>query len=43
MPFQPGEIKGLKGYDSLKREQKYGKNSRIDILLESARQTPLLR
>ena len=30
-----GEIKELAGYDSLKREQKYGKNSRIDILLES--------
>lgn len=30
-----GEIKELTGYESLKREQKYGKNSRIDILLES--------
>lgn len=30
-----GEINELTGYDSLKREQKYGKNSRIDILLES--------
>lgn len=30
-----GEIKELLGYESLKREQKYGKNSRIDILLES--------
>lgn len=29
-----GEIEPLAGYDSLKREQKYGKNSRIDILLE---------
>ena len=29
-----GEVKALKGYASLKREQKYGKNSRIDILLE---------
>jgi sugar fermentation stimulation protein A len=29
-----GEVKALKGYTSLKREQKYGKNSRIDILLE---------
>lgn len=28
-----GRIKELKGYPSLKREQKYGKNSRIDILL----------
>lgn len=30
-----GEIAQLTGYDSLKREQKYGKNSRIDVLLES--------
>jgi sugar fermentation stimulation protein A len=30
-----GQIKSLTGYASLKREQKYGKNSRIDILLES--------
>ena len=29
-----GAIKELQGYDSLKPEQKYGKNSRIDILLE---------
>jgi sugar fermentation stimulation protein A len=29
-----GEIKELLGYPSLKREQKYGKNSRIDVLLE---------
>ncbi len=29
-----GGIKPLVGYASLKREQKYGKNSRIDILLE---------
>ncbi len=35
-----GEIKSLKGYDSLKREQKYGKNSRIDILLESQGKPP---
>ncbi len=28
-----GRIPQLAGYDSLKREQKYGKNSRIDILL----------
>ena len=28
-----GQIQELKGYGSLKREQKYGKNSRIDILL----------
>ncbi len=29
-----GRIAPLKGYASLKREQKYGRNSRIDILLE---------
>ncbi|MEQ1649551.1 MAG: DNA/RNA nuclease SfsA [Hyphomicrobiaceae bacterium] len=31
--IQAGKIKQLKGYAELKREQKYGKNSRIDILL----------
>ena len=30
-----GQIAELRGYASLKREQKYGKNSRIDVLLES--------
>lgn len=35
-----GKIKELKGYDSLKREQKYGKNSRIDILLTSEGKPP---
>lgn len=35
-----GEIKELKGYESLKREQKYGKNSRIDVLLESPGKPP---
>lgn len=29
-----GVIKELQGYDSIKPEQKYGQNSRIDILLE---------
>jgi sugar fermentation stimulation protein A len=32
--IEAGKVKSLKGYASLKREQKYGKNSRIDILLE---------
>jgi sugar fermentation stimulation protein A len=31
--IEAGKIKELKGYAELKREQKYGKNSRIDILL----------
>ena len=33
-----GTIKELQGYNSLKTEQKYGKNSRIDILLENDEQ-----
>jgi sugar fermentation stimulation protein A len=32
--IEAGRIASLKGYPSLKREQKYGINSRIDILLE---------
>ncbi len=32
--IQNGTIKELQGYDSIKPEQKYGQNSRIDILLE---------
>jgi sugar fermentation stimulation protein A len=32
---QNGVIKELIGYDRIKPEQKYGKNSRIDILLEN--------
>ena len=32
--LEAGKIAPLKGYASLKREQKYGVNSRIDILLE---------
>lgn len=35
-----GKIKELAGYASLKREQKYGKNSRIDILLEDPNRPP---
>ncbi|MEM7570835.1 MAG: DNA/RNA nuclease SfsA, partial [Pseudomonadota bacterium] len=31
-----GTIEALQGYESLRREVKYGKNSRIDILLEQA-------
>lgn len=33
--IEAGQIPELSGYASLKREVKYGKNSRIDILLES--------
>ncbi len=32
--LEAGRIEGLSGYGSLRREVKYGKNSRIDILLE---------
>lgn len=35
--IEAGRIAPLKGYQSLKREQKYGVNSRIDILLEDAK------
>lgn len=35
-----GKIKELTGYATLKREQKYGKNSRIDILLEDPNRPP---
>ncbi|MFM9942720.1 MAG: DNA/RNA nuclease SfsA [Hyphomicrobiaceae bacterium] len=34
--IEAGRIAPLKGYASLRREVKYGKNSRIDILLEDA-------
>ncbi len=32
--IEKGRIKSLKGYGTFKREQKYGENSRIDILLD---------
>ena len=32
--IEAGKVAALKGYQSLKREQKHGANSRIDILLE---------
>ncbi|MCB2108924.1 MAG: DNA/RNA nuclease SfsA [Rhodobacteraceae bacterium] len=35
-----GQIKPLKGYPELKREQKYGKNSRIDVLLSGGGKAP---
>ena len=38
--IESGEIPELSGYDSLRREVKYGKNSRIDILLESDGKPP---
>ena len=34
--IEDGRLKELSGYASLKREVKYGKNSRIDVLLEDA-------
>lgn len=34
--IQAGLLPGLSGFDRLKREQKYGEKSRIDILLETA-------
>ena len=37
-----GRIPQLEGYDTLKREQKYGKNSRIDILLSDESQAVML-
>ena len=36
--IEDGVIKELQGYSSLKPEQKYGQNSRIDILLENKNQ-----
>ena len=38
--IEAGEIEPLSGYESLRREVKYGKNSRIDILLESPDRPP---
>ena len=35
-----GQIKELKGYAELKREVKYGTNSRIDILLADSKKSP---
>jgi sugar fermentation stimulation protein A len=32
--IESGKLKELQGYATLRREQKYGKNSRIDLLLE---------
>ena len=38
--IEAGRIKTLSGYGSLKREQKYGRNSRIDILLTDPSKAP---
>lgn len=38
--IEAGQIVELKGYDSLRREVKYGQNSRIDILLEAEGKPP---
>lgn len=38
--IQAGKISELTGYDSLRREVKYGENSRIDILLETDGRPP---
>ena len=38
--IEAGQIEELRGYDTLRREVKYGQNSRIDILLEQGSRPP---
>lgn len=35
-----GQVPGLTGYETIRREVKYGENSRIDLLLEGAGKSP---
>ena len=41
--IEAGQIEELRGYDTLRREVKYGQNSRIDILLEQGSRLVMLK